>query len=64
MLAYEFHVAAGRRSVLAAGGSFSGRREVQPVVLDRPTRTRTVTLRILDAVGGVTAMSGFRLFHP
>ena len=64
VLAYEFYVAAGPRSVLAAGGSFNGRREAQPVVLDRPTRARSVTLRILDAVGGVTAMSGFKLFHP
>ena len=64
MLAYEFHVAAGPRSVLAASGSFNSRRQAQPVILDRPVRARTVTLRILNAVGGVTVMSGFKLFHP
>ena len=64
VLAYEIHVAGGSRSALAASGTFNGRREAQPVVLDHPTRARIVTLRILDAVGGVTAMSGFKLFHP
>ena len=64
VLAYELYVAAGPRSVLAASGSFNSRRQAQPVILDRPVRARTVTLRILDAVGGVTAMSGFKLFHP
>ena len=37
---------------------------MQQVVLDRPARGLVVTLRILDAVGGVTAMSGFKLFRP
>ena len=64
MLAYELHVSAGAGSVMAARGSLNGRREAQPVILDRPTRARTVTLRILDAAGGITAMSGFKLFHP
>ena len=64
VLAYELHVSAGAGSVMAARGSLNGRREAQPVILDRPTRARTVTLRILDAAGGITAMSGFKLFHP
>ena len=64
VLDYELHVATGSGSARAAAGSFNGRREAQPVVLDLPTRARIVTLRILDAVGGVTAMSGFKLFHP
>ena len=49
VLAYELHVSAGPGSVMAASGSFNGRRQAQPVILDRPTRARTVTLRILDA---------------
>ena len=64
VLAYEFHTSAGASSVMAASGSCNGRREAQPVILDRPTHARTVTLRILDAAGGITAMSGFKLFHP
>ena len=64
VLAYELHVSAGAGSVMAASGSLNGRRAAQPVILDRPTRARTVTLRILDAAGGITAMSGFKLFHP
>ena len=64
VLAYELHVSAGPGPVMAASGSFNGRRQAQPVILDRPTRARTVTLRILDAAAGITAMSGFKLFHP
>ena len=64
VLAYELHVSAGPGPVMAASGSFNGRRQAQPVILDRPTRARAVTLRILDAAAGITAMSGFKLFHP
>ena len=64
ILAYELCISAGANSAVAASGSFSGRRKAQPVILDRPSRARIVTLRILDAVSGVTAMSGFKLFRP
>ena len=49
---------------MAARGSFTGRREPQHLILERPARGRTVTLRVLDAVGGITAVSGFKLFRP
>ena len=64
ILQYELSVSDGTHSAVAASGPFSGRREVQRVIFDRPARGLIVTLRILDAVGGVTAMSGFKLFRP
>ncbi len=63
ILQYELCISDGTHSAVAASGTFSGRREVQRVILDRPARGLVVTLRILDAVGGVTAMSGFKLFR-
>ena len=64
VMKYELCISDGTHSAVAASGTLSGRREVQQVVLDRPARGLVVTLRILDAVGGVTAMSGFKLFRP
>ena len=64
VMKYELCISDGTHSAVAASGTFSGRREVQQVVLDRPARGLVVTLRILDAVGGVTAMSEFKLFRP
>ena len=63
ILQYELCISDGTHSAVAASRTFSGRREVQRVILDRPARGLIVTLRILDAVGGVTAMSGFKLFR-
>ncbi len=64
LLLCELRVAGGAGPAVAARGSFTGRREPQHLFLERPARGRTVTLRILDAVGGITAMSGFKLFRP
>ncbi len=63
VLRYELHVAGCAGSALAASGSFDGRCEPRHVILGRPACCRTVTLRILDAAGGITAMSRFRLFR-
>ena len=64
ILQYELCISDGTHSAVAASGPFSGRRVVQRVIFDRPARGLIVTLRILNAVGGVTAMSGFKLFRP
>lgn len=63
ILEYELLVSGGGAPATAARGSFSGRREVQYAILERPVSGRVVTLRILNAVGGVSAMSRFKPFR-
>ena len=63
ILEYELLVSGGDGPATAARGSFSGRREVQYAIFEHAASGRIVTLRILDAVGGVSAISRFKPFR-
>ena len=63
ILSYELLVSDGTNESLTAKGTFSGKREQQFVVFPEAIKGRFVTLRVLDAVGGVTSGSEVRLFR-
>lgn len=63
ILAYELLVSDGTNESVAAKGKFSGEREQQFVIFPEPAEGRLVTLRVLDAIDGVTTGSEVRLFR-
>lgn len=64
ILEYELYLSAGDSNEVVSKGSFSGNREKQYIIFERPSNGQIVTLKILNAVGNVTSMSGFKLVHP
>ena len=56
-------VSGGNAPATAARGSFSGRSEVQYAIFDQAVSARMLTLRILAAVGGISAIFRFKPFR-